>query len=339
MAAPSASDPSPRRTARRWIWLAVKWALCAAVLVFVGQRAYRLWHREELQIVTISPGWLVLAVLAYLAGWIPSAWYWRRLMAELGEDVGWMDTARAYFCGHLGKYVPGKAGVLVIRAGMVKGRGFSAAVAAVTATFETLLLMGAGLAIGLALFPVMNWPPQLAEHVSHPAMMPLLIAAALLIALPIIALLLRRFAAIMTPRDLSGEKRVAGIDSRLVGIGLCVFCVSWALHGLSLGLTIQAVATKPFDLANWPLWTGTVALAASVGFLTIFAPGGIGVREGLLIEILRIQPGVGPRDAVVAAVLLRLVWIVAEITAASGLYFSVKPKAETPGADASGSPG
>jgi hypothetical protein len=39
------------------------------------------------------------------------------------------------------------------------------------------------------------------------------------------------------------------------------------------------------------------------------------------MEILRIQPGVGERPAVIAAVLLRLVWVTAEILAAGGLYW------------------
>lgn len=295
--------------------------MCAVVLVFVGLRARDLWHEDELRRINLSPVWLLAAAAAYLVGWLPSAWYWRRIMAVFGERVTFADTARAYFCSHLGKYIPGKAGVLLIRAGMLKGRGHSAAVAAVTATFETLLLMGAGLAIGLALFPLTNWPPSIAGRLPHPALMPLGIAAAVGLCLPVIAFLLRTLAAIMTPRDLAGEKRVEKVDVKLVALGLGVFCLSWPLHGLSLGCTLAAFDPELFDLRDWPMWTGAVALSASVGFVAIFAPGGIGVREGLLMEILRIQPGVGERPAVIAAVLLRLVWVTAEILAAGGLYW------------------
>ncbi|MFQ5731481.1 MAG: lysylphosphatidylglycerol synthase domain-containing protein, partial [Planctomycetaceae bacterium] len=264
----------------------------------------------------------------YPLGWVPSAWYWRRLMRAMGTDVGPLDAARAYFCGHLGKYVPGKAVVLVIRAGMTKARGGSAAVAAVTASFETLLMMGAGLALGLALFPVTGWPPVVVEYVPQAGAMPGLVVLALVLFLPAISLLLRKFATLMTPRDVSGEKRPAEIDSRLVAVGLIVFCASWALLGLSLGLTIRAASPDSFDLRDWPMWTGAVALATSVGFLAVFAPGGLGVREGLLIEILRQQPGVSEREAVIAAVMLRIVWFVAELAAAGGLYSLKRPVAD-----------
>ena len=306
---------------RRWMWRIIKWGLCAAVLLFVGLRARELWQTDDLREITVSPQWVVAAAAAYLAGWLPSAWFWRRVMAAFGERVTFADAARAYFCGHLGKYFPGKAGVLLIRAGMLKGRGHSAAVAAVTATFETLLMMGAGLAIGLALFPLTNWPPAIARRIPHPAMMPLGIVVAVGVSLPVIAFLLRNLAAMMTPRDLAGEKRVEKVDVKLVLLGLGVFCLSWPLHGLSLGCTLAAFDPDLFDLRDWPMWTGAVALSASVGFLAIFAPGGIGVREGLLMEILRIQPAVGERPAVIAALLLRLVWVSAEILAAAGLYW------------------
>ena len=54
------------------------------------------------------------AGIAYAVGWLPSVWFWRSLMGSLGGRVTFADAARAYYCGHLGKYVPGKAMVLVI---------------------------------------------------------------------------------------------------------------------------------------------------------------------------------------------------------------------------------
>ena len=112
---------------------------------------------------------------------------------------------------------------------------------------------------------------------------------------------------------------------RLVAVGLVTFCVSWAMLGLSLGCTLRAVAPIDFDLRDWPMWTGTIALATSVGFIAVFAPGGVGVREGLLIEVLHSQQGVGERAAVAAAVVLRLVWLASELIAAGALFYLVKP--------------
>jgi hypothetical protein len=55
-----------------------------------------------------------------------------------------------------------------------------------------------------------------------------------------------------------------------------------------------------------------------LGFVAVFAPAGLGVREGALMEIL--GPQIGP-TAVVAAVLLRIVCLVSEVLAALALYY------------------
>jgi uncharacterized membrane protein YbhN (UPF0104 family) len=115
----------------------------------------------------------------------------------------------------------------------------------------------------------------------------------------------------------------AAISARLLLAGSAAFLVAWALHGLSLGLTVGSITDAPFEWSHWPMWTASVALATSIGFAAVFAPGGLGVREALLIETLRLQAGVSAHAAVTAAVLLRVVWFSAEIVLAVVLYLAV----------------
>ena len=55
-----------------------------------------------------------------------------------------MPALRAYVVSHLGKYVPGKAMVVVVRAGMVVPFGARASTAAIATFYETLVMMAAG---------------------------------------------------------------------------------------------------------------------------------------------------------------------------------------------------
>ena len=55
----------------------------------------------------------------------------------------------------------------------------------------------------------------------------------------------------------------------------------------------------------------SVALATVAGFVVAVLPGGLGVREGVLMSAL--APALGSDRAVVAALVLRLVWVVAEL--------------------------
>lgn len=64
-------------------------------------------------------GWLAAACMLYVLGLLPAGIYWHRVLQALDVHTGLMRALRAYFIGHLGKYVPGKAMVVVLRAGIV----------------------------------------------------------------------------------------------------------------------------------------------------------------------------------------------------------------------------
>ena len=295
----------------------LKWLLLAAVLGYVCRHGYRLWNQTDVRtsLSAASVGWLAASSAVYLAAWLPSVWFWARLMRSLGGVVRLRDAARAYYCGHLGKYIPGKAMVLVIRSAMVKDRGCPARIAAITAAYETLTLMGTGVLVGVLLAPLREWVRTDLE-------VPLMALAVLLATavLPFSARLLSWIAVKVLPRDGQFEAERTSIPTRLVAAGCLAFVLSWALEGLSLGLTLRAVSPAAFNLFDWPMWTGAMALSTSVGFLVLFAPAGIGVREAILLGVLSGQPGIDARTAVAATVLSRVVSFVSEIGVSSILF-------------------
>ena len=104
--------------------------------------------------------------------------------------------------------------------------------------------------------------------------------------------------------------------------------ISWGVLGLSLWATLRAMGIDyPGMLAQWPRWTASVALAMVAGFLSL-VPGGAVVREAILTELmvphLRGVTAVtsAPATALVAAVLLRLVWLVSELLISGILYLN-----------------
>jgi len=338
---------------KRIAWPLMKWTLCSIVLGFVAYKAFQIWkegraHGKELH---LHWPWLLLSGIAYTAGWLPSVWFWRKLMRRLGGDASYLNAARAYYCGHLGKYIPGKAMVLVIRGSMLRERGCQFSMGVLTATYETLVMMGAGALIGLALAPALISPqvqqklPDFLEPVFQSQFVqfslqrwwfpPLLVAGICLLMLPVLSRLFNLLAVKMTP----DKKETAGnisssskrIDAMLLGQGLLLFVVGWMLHGLSLGCILKGVGIETFHYADCLIWTGTVSLATAVGFAAVFAPGGAGIREGILIAILSQQQGVQGTQAVAVAFLLRIVWLLTELSVAAVLYLLGKNRPAEPG--------
>ena len=333
MDAPTAvPETSPSRLRR--LWGVVKWVLFALLLAVVSYRGWGLWHDVQTRDVRLHYGWLAAAVVLYIAAWTPAWLYWRWLLSAGGDEISSLQVARAYFCGHLGKYIPGKAGVILIRAAMIAGAGGTFVRGGLTAGYESLTTLGTGAAVAAMLSPWIfpDLPQQpgwewLSSVPGYPYTVPAVVILACLAALPLIAKLFTRLS-----RKAGGSSALAaadssllessvvaqGISTRLLLVGSLMVIVGWCVHGLALGCIIRGSGVANVHLADWPLWTATIAAAISGGFVAIFAPAGIGVRELIVVESLRNY--VSPQQAIAVAVLLRLVSLIGELIAAGGLW-------------------
>jgi uncharacterized membrane protein YbhN (UPF0104 family) len=102
--------------------------------------------------------------------------------------------------------------------------------------------------------------------------------------------------------------------------------------GWSLWATLRAIGVVDLEpIRHLPLLVAAVALAVVAGFASML-PGGLGVRDALLMQLL--APHCGSANALVAAVLVRLVWLVSELAACVILY--VGARSREPGAGSEG---
>ena len=107
----------------RWGWPVAKALLAVAILLGVGREFAVNLGRLDLAELTVQPAWLALSAALYVLALAGSAWYWYHLLQVFGERPRLLPTFRAYYLGHLGKYVPGKAWALLLRGQLVRGPG------------------------------------------------------------------------------------------------------------------------------------------------------------------------------------------------------------------------
>jgi uncharacterized membrane protein YbhN (UPF0104 family) len=303
-----------------------KWSLFALVLYFVCQKAFRLWDPALLGDRTIAWPWLLASGTVYVIGWLPCLLFWRLILRSLGSQPSWSVLLRAYYYGHLGKYVPGKAAAIVIRTSMLKAENVPMSVSMVSVVLETLGTMGVGLAVGLGLAAFvlpdeawLNVPLWIRPVHEHAWLGPLLVGLAAVVFVSLGAASLIKLAARLSKTGLADVQSPSDLRRVLV-VGLLLLIPTWLLHGLSLGLVLESVGAAVWTWQSFMVWTGAIGAGSSLGFFVLFAPGGLGVREGLLMTFL--QPSVGGPVAVLAAALLRLVWLIAEL-AAAGILMTV----------------
>jgi len=309
------------------LWPCLKWGMFLAVLIFVVRHGYHLWTEVDRHPTRLAWSWLTLAVVTSVVAWLPSAWYWRMLLGTLGPTPPWPQILRSYYGGHLGKYLPGKAAAIVIRAVLIKAAGVSPAAAALTVTVESVTYMWAGTLVAIILYPSLapHLPERIVALADDPARRAGLCVLVICGGLAGLALLMRNYERLINIFRNTGKQAAVSqpvTPIRTVLGGAVVFLAAWWLQGLTLGLTIRAITDEPLAFSDWPFWTGTAAVALVGGFVAVFTPGGLGVREGLLMELLAGQ--LGPHDAVLVAVLMRGVALVSELFAAGALYYGVK---------------
>jgi len=308
---PVTHNPTKRR---RW-WLPILKLAVVVVVCFAVQGT----ARDALGKLSEHPwqmdvGWLVAAGVLYVAAWLPMAWFWDRVLAALGQPMTWLDTVHAYFLGHLGKYVPGKALVLVIRIGLVKQRVISIRLGVASVLLETLTLMSVGAVLAAVFSPfVLKQDTRLTIAA---------VITALVVGLPTIPPITRRLVRRLTaskiasdPDDESSAEDQSVIEhqitTRLLAKGWLASAVCWIILGWSMWATLRAIGvTSVHPVANLPLLVAVVALSIVAGFVSML-PGGMVVRDALLFELL--STVCGEADALVAAILWRLVSLLAEL--------------------------
>lgn len=313
---------------RRW-WPYVKWTLFTIVLVFVALRARQVWKDSPHTELRIHAIWLVPSAMMYIVGWIPSIWFWRAMLVQMNQGIGWHAATRAYYVGHVGKYMPGKALVLILRGTMAGEAGANPMLGGVTAAYETLMFMWSGAAMALALAPltlpeaIWSQLPAIVQSLRHPVwLLPAVALAGTIATTPFSAWLFTLVGRKTLPRD-TDAPQAPPLSIRLMMQGAFVTALGWLCHALSLGFALQAVSERHFDLAQFPIWLASTCVSTVGGFVILVAPGGLGIREWLLVEMLKDE--IGPAQAVVAAGLLRATWFVSEL-AAAGLCYVWKPR-------------
>jgi hypothetical protein len=292
----------------------------------------------------------------YLIGLGASAAFWYRLLRDTGQRANPISAVRAYYLGHLGKYLPGKAWALFLRATLIRGPGVSLALAVMTSLYEVLATMAAGVLLAAG-FVILWWPagwrapnrPTLWGILTSRSedilvdRQHLLVLAGILIAIvgtpllpPIFNWLVRR---VLTIRLRMSPTTAVSADEARIGpleliSGLCIIGVGWLFLGLSLAAAIQASAPAAARW-DWPAlgrYTACLGLAYVAGFVIVLVPSGLGIREFLLTMFLlpEVRRALGNSPdaepiAFLSVIVLRVVWTAAEIVMAVLVYWLPGP--------------
>lgn len=273
-----------------------------------------------------DPGRLVLSTLLLIMVYVAHAFLWRRIMSDL--NVGRpapLLTTRIYFLSSLGRYIPGKLWQLAGLAVLSRRAGLPA----LGATAAALLGQFAFLATGFLFLAVML-PQWMDGSGAKLAGIVLLICACtgwIILATPsgepARAWLRKRAGSLGGERLIAAldlAERIRGWDAIRWGVG---YGFTWILLGLAFTLFVTAFV--PEAITESRQIAGAVAASYLAGYLVLFAPAGIGVREGAMTGLLAAIPVIPLSAAVLISVLSRIWFTIAELLPLAAAPFADNP--------------
>ncbi len=302
-------DPSTRLKLKRTLYSGAKVILGLVILLAAGKQILEALGKLEEPKVLFSARYLSLGVICYVAGMAWFAVFWRRALGGFGGKLTWLDCQAAYFVSQLGKYVPGKAWVILIRYGLIGEKRMSFRAVAGSSIYETFTVMGFGallsflVLLALGLDPTVLW-------------LALGLAAALLAASH--PPLSTWIAAVAGSWLGSGANALSVPHWRVFWKGMPLLLLGWLLVSVSFPIAGAGIGLSFSDPCEVLLAAGASGLAIAAGFVILVAPAGLGVREWILVQTL--GPSLGEGPAALVAVSSRGLQVAGELCLGIILY-------------------
>lgn len=277
--------------------------LAVAVVAFAAVTLWRQWDavRHTGFSPDIRPGWLLAASALVLATYALLIETWRRTLATWGARLRFAVASRIWNVSNLGKYVPGKIWQVTAMTMMLQRRGVPLAASSGAAVVVTLANVIVGFSIVLLLgASTLDVVPGGATAVGAAVAL----GAAGLATAPLLVPRLSALAARLLRRDLP----TVAMPAAAVWWSVAGCAVAWVLYGVAFRLFVLGVLGE----ARGPLASYVVVYTGSylIGYLALFVPGGLGVRELALTASLPALGLATPPEAVLVTVASRL-WLTA----------------------------
>lgn len=252
--------------------------------------------------------WFFIAIVVFLPFYAIEIFNWQLLIRSLKEKISFFNAGKSWLISNLAKYIPGTIWIPLSRGYIGKEEKISYLKSMVAWVFELYFHMASSALIFCGyLFITSN---DVFKKII------LAIICILTIAIPISKDCLFRWIQIIIQKISFLKRYVTKFEELLtvsksvpVKIPLLLFFTTlmiWILQGIWLYILTYAVVGKLFPLYHFIyIWS----FSWFIGFIVIFSPGGFGVREGVMVNLLT-KVGITVPSAIVISMLSRFQYLI-----------------------------
>jgi glycosyltransferase 2 family protein len=281
-----------------------QWVIVIAIFVFLGKMVWDNWSQVKDAPFTLQPLPFILSTLTFVFSYFIQIWAWYLITLKLKISLSPSETLKTWLYSQLGKYLPGKIWLLLGRFYYYESRGKSKKSISVALYFEMVTII---VAAGLIFLAALIFHREIWLFYSWRQSGWLV----LLFLLGFVSLHPRVLQKILNWILVQFKREPVSLSISYSDILLILFVciVSWMIGGIGFYLFVDAV--YPVAPRYILFLTGALAISSTLGLIAIFAPSGLGVREGALVYLLSLM--MATPVAVIIAVLTRIWMTLIEI--------------------------
>jgi uncharacterized membrane protein YbhN (UPF0104 family) len=280
----------------------IRWAFVLGAVALAGYALANDWAQIRTALGHLGFLAVAAALVSVVIALVFTSQMWRQLLASLGSPLPAGAAARILFIGQLGKYLPGSIWPVLAQMELGKAHKVPRSRSASASVLVMLLTLIVGLLIAVVTLPFVAG--------ATPYRWALLITPVLLIMLypKVLNNTIARLLKLAKQPPLE-----APLTARALSRALAWALGVWICYGLQIWILATRLGAPAGKTALIAL--GGFAFAWSVGFVIVFAPAGAGVRDVLLLFVLR--PVLSTADATAVVLVSRVLLTAADLITAA----------------------
>jgi uncharacterized membrane protein YbhN (UPF0104 family) len=278
------------------------------IAFFLGRALYSNWEEVRTYQWSFDYPLLALSLGVMLASLSLYAWQWQFSLQKLRAAIGFPKVLRIYFVANLGRYIPGKVWQFMAWFYLLEQEGVSPVHTLTSMALNQVIQNMTGLALAFVVLAGFRSTGLSRRLLPFWVLIPL---GLIVVQPPILEKLLNGALRLFKRESVTIE-----LSPWDLACFTAVHFLIWLCYGLAFYLFIRAL--YPVPLAWLPALAGIFAGAWVLGFLSFLAPGGLGVREGILVYLLGFYL---PSHVAIVVTLLSRLWVTAAELMGTALAF------------------
>lgn len=265
------------------------------VFFFLFKSLYQNWKNFDWNKLEFNFFYFILSILVVLVSYMISIYLWKLMLAEIGERLRFSQALRIVGKAQLGKYLPGGVWMTASRVYLAEQEKLSKSKVLLSSLVEQEYVFATALVLSILL---LGFQGSLLK-VDLTVFNLFFLILAVIFLNPFSLNLFLRWGMNLFHTDQPDWK----FGFKLYAVLILGYSLCWMLQGLGFFFLIGSFYT--LELAWLKRLVGIYLLSWIVGFVAIFAPGGLGVREGTMVLLLQ---GFFPTGLAVTISLASRIW-------------------------------